>query len=244
MERKGRVAGAERALGRRVEVLRGAVERAEDRVAALAVERDIGGAIAFAHEPAPKEWLAAADVAELRAGDRVLARDVHVAVRRGDRIRVTGRNGAGKTTLLGALLAGAALPPDRILYLPQETTAAEGAAVLREARRLHGAEQGRLMQLVALLGVDPDGLLASEMPSPGEARKLVLARGLAEGVWLLVADEPTNHLDLPSIERIEVALAAYPGALVVVTHDDTLARRVTSTEWEVAGGRVTVADPA
>ena len=56
----------------------------------------------------------------------------------------------------------------------------------------------------------------------------------------MVLDEPTNHLDLPSIERLEETLAAYPGALLLVTHDDHLARRVTTTRWAIAGGHVDV----
>jgi len=55
-----------------------------------------------------------------------------------------------------------------------------------------------------------------------------------------VLDEPTNHLDLPSIERIERALADYPGALLVVTHDDAFARRCTTTQWRLCGGRIEV----
>jgi ATPase subunit of ABC transporter with duplicated ATPase domains len=57
----------------------------------------------------------------------------------------------------------------------------------------------------------------------------------------VVLDEPTNHLDLPSIERLEETLAAYPGALLLVTHDDALARRVTTTRWAIAHERVDVA---
>ena len=51
-------------------------------------------------------------------------------------------------------------------------------------------------------------------------------------------DEPTNHLDVPSIERLEEALAAYPGALVLVTHDARLAERTTSERWSLIAGRI------
>jgi ATPase subunit of ABC transporter with duplicated ATPase domains len=86
--------------------------------------------------------------------------------------------------------------------------------------------------------VDPEALLLSAAPSPGEARKLALAFGLARRVWALVVDEPTNHLDLPSIERLEEALAGYPGALVLVSHDAEFARRLTNRSWSFEGGRV------
>ena len=74
--------------------------------------------------------------------------------------------------------------------------------------------------------------------SPGEARKLALAMGLGRHAWALVLDEPTNHLDLPSIERLESALEAYPGAILLVTHDDRFATRCTSRVIEVKDGTV------
>ncbi len=53
-------------------------------------------------------------------------------------------------------------------------------------------------------------------------------------------DEPTNHLDLQAIERLEAALVAYPGALVMVTHDDALAAACTTQTWELVAGRLVV----
>ena len=67
-----------------------------------------------------------------------------------------------------------------------------------------------------------------------------MALGLGVGAWLMVLDEPTNHLDLPAIERIESALEAYPGALVIVTHDETFASKTTKTVWELDSGRLSV----
>jgi ATPase subunit of ABC transporter with duplicated ATPase domains len=55
---------------------------------------------------------------------------------------------------------------------------------------------------------------------------------------VLVLDEPTNHLDLPSIERLQEALAGWAGALLLVTHDDALAAATTTMRWTVIEGGV------
>ena len=203
--------------GRQVEVMRRALEKAADEETGLVVEKDLGReSIWLGHEPSPRPVL-------LELGGRV--------VRRTDRIRIVGPNGAGKTTLIRALLAGSRLPKELILYLAQEMTVAEGRAVLQELRSLDKASMGRAFSLIATLGLDPAHALATDAPSPGEVRKLMLGLALARRAWLLILDEPTNHLDLPSIERLETALAQWPGALVLVTHDDRLAARCTNETW-------------
>ncbi len=85
--------------------------------------------------------------------------------------------------------------------------------------------------MVARVGANPDALLQSSTWSPGELRKVRLAPTLAMHAWALVLDEPTNHLDLPSIERMEPALGAFPGAVLLVSHDERFARACTNTRW-------------
>ncbi len=198
------------------------------------------------HQPAPIDPLAVLDAAEIRPapGAPVVLRDVRLAVRRGSRIRIVGPNGAGKSTLLTALRAAARVPAERTLFVPQHLPVDVGPAALDAVRALPPDERGRVLQIVAALGVEPDRLLASARPSPGETRKLVLARGLARSPWWVVLDEPLNHLDLPSIERLQAALLAFPGALTIVSHDRAFAAACTDRAWRVGAGRVRVAADA
>ena len=74
--------------------------------------------------------------------------------------------------------------------------------------------------------------------SGGERARLKLARMLMRPSNVLILDEPTNHLDLPAIERLEAALADYPGALVIVSHDPVFAKACTDETWRIEGGRL------
>jgi ATP-binding cassette, subfamily F, member 3 len=70
--------------------------------------------------------------------------------------------------------------------------------------------------------------------SGGERRRLALAAIVASGANFLVLDEPTNHLDLESREALEAALEAFPGSILLVSHDrallDAVAERTVAVE--------------
>jgi len=231
-----RVKWGEAAHARTVELTRRKLEDVAEQVSATRLEKERGRSIFLDYQPAPMSRLFSVDVAELRAGEKQLLHDVHAVIARDSRIRLAGPNGAGKTTLLTALLASSHLPPERVLLVPQEIETDEASRVLEETRALPAHERGRVMSLVAALGTDPERLLRSAQPSPGETRKLLIALGLGRHAWAAVLDEPTNHLALPSIERLERALAQYPGALLLVTHDDAFAAKLVNETWRLEGG--------
>jgi ATPase subunit of ABC transporter with duplicated ATPase domains len=168
-----------------------------------------------------------------------------------DRVAITGGNGSGKTTLLAALLGRIALDEGHVALGP--------GVVVGEVDQARDLFLGSEPLISAFGAAAPDmtpadirtllakfGLRAAHVLrpaatlSPGERTRAALALLQARGVNLLVLDEPTNHLDLPAIEQLESALAAYPGTLLLVTHDRRMLDAVaTSRRIEVAGGRVT-----
>src|SRR5581483_174381 len=74
--------------------------------------------------------------------------------------------------------------------------------------------------------------------SAGERVRLAVAGAVISGANLLVLDEPTNHLDIDTRERLEDALAAYEGTLLVVSHDRYLLDRLADRLLIVDAGRV------
>ena len=160
-----------------------------------------------------------------------------------DHIGVVGPNGAGKSTLLTHLRVLLAQAADagqgvEVLDIPQELPAEAREAMVGRVAALTPADRGRVLSTVAQLNSDPDRILEGGRTSPGELRKLMLAEGILRHPALIVMDEPTNHLDLHSTEALERALAAYPGALVLVSHDRRFLDACTSRTWEVSGGLV------
>ena len=238
MGAKNRRAAAEARLGADVRRLRTVAERASAAVPQAQVEVQLGRSVFLGYTPSPRPIVLALDTPELRAGSTPLARDVHFVLRREDRVRLAGPNGAGKTTLLNRLLEANPARAEQVFFLGQEVSGEDGQAILDRVRALSGEARGRTLSLVAALGTDPDRLLASASPSAGEVRKLLLAEGLARRPWAVVLDEPTNHLDLPTVERLTAALRAYPGALLLVTHDDGLAEACTTIRWVLTEQRL------
>lgn len=149
------------------------------------------------------------------------------------RIALTGPNGGGKSTLVRRIIASLSLPEGQVVYLPQELPLSTAKEVLDRVRALPRDQLGKLMSVVSCLGSRPQRLLDTVAPSPGEARKLLLALGIVQTPHLIVMDEPTNHLDLPSIQCLEEALAECPCGVLLVSHDLPFLARLARIRWQL-----------
>jgi ATP-binding cassette subfamily F protein 3 len=179
------------------------------------------------------------------AGDKRLFTDASFALERGEHVGLVGPNGSGKTTLLETLLGqreprsgssrlGHGVVP--AYFSQHEVELDERGSVLDCAQRATGLPRPQAQNLLGRFLFS--GWEAHEKPvtalSGGERRRLALALVVASGANFLVLDEPTNHLDLESREALEAALDAFPGTVLLVSHDrallDAVAQRLLAIE--------------
>jgi ATP-binding cassette subfamily F protein uup len=174
-------------------------------------------------------------------GGRTLFRGFNFTFENGRRIGVVGRNGLGKTTLL-KIIIGELNPTEGTVKTGQLTTfnyVDQGRLQLREERTAleevsDGTEfvifgDGKLSlraYLKRFLFADDRIMTQVKYLSGGERSRLLLARILKNGGNFLILDEPTNDLDLPTLRVLEEALIAFPGVVLVVSHDRYFLNRV------------------
>jgi ABC-type lipoprotein export system ATPase subunit len=198
-----------------------------------------------------------------RGGATVVAlQEATCAIAPGDRIALVGRSGSGKSTLLH-LLGGLDTPTSGTVFWPalgarDSLRPTQVAFVFQMPSLLPPLTVIENVELPLLLGgIDPstaraaahDALelidlapLADPRPvelSGGQAQRVAVARALAYRPKLILADEPTGQLDRPTAQRLfDVLLAALAGtdtALVVATHDRTVADRL-AQRWQMRHG--------
>jgi len=239
-----------------------ALERME-KIAPLMADAEFGFEFA-APDNLPNPMLALQDVA-VGYGDTVIVRQIQRSVLAGQRIGILGANGQGKSTLVktiagelaplsGQMIEGKGL---HIGYFAQQEldvlrpgdSPLEHMVSLARALEAEGrlsAQAGREQELRNVLGQfnfsgdmvhQPVGSM-----SGGEKARLVLCMMVWQRPNLLLLDEPTNHLDLATREALSLALNAFEGTVLLVSHDRALLRSVCDEFWLVTRGAVTPFD--
>ncbi len=194
------------------------------------------------------------DEVEAGYGDTPILTGVSLHLAPGERIGLLGRNGTGKSTLM-KLVAGVLAPMagerktarDLVIgYFAQSgveelPAAATPLNLLLERMPALSDQQARDY----LGGFGYGGELATTPLGPrsgGEKARLTLALLLVNKPNLILLDEPTNHLDMAARAALVEALADFPGAVVLVSHDRALIESCCERYLRVHRGRVAAFD--
>jgi len=183
-------------------------------------------------------------------GERMILRGFSTVITRGDKVGILGPNGSGKTTLLRLILGE--LAPDagtvelgaglQVAYFDQQRNQLDEERSVQD-NVTEGGDMltvgGRSVHVTSYLQqflFTPEQLRSPlSRLSGGERNRLLLARLLARPANVLVLDEPTNDLDLETVELLEEQLVAWPGTLLLVSHDREFLDNVTTSTLVLEG---------
>lgn len=181
--------------------------------------------------------------------------DINLVIHTGDRIGILGMNGSGKSTLIKLIIEGlkpskgtaSKHPRLRLGYYSQhaveelqEKGLADPSATALSllTKDVEGElDEGEVRGLLGSLGLP--GRIASDVPlsklSGGQLVRLALALIFWKSPQLLVLDEITTHLDFYTVTALSNALSEWNGAILLVSHDRFMIRRVVEGEKPESG---------
>lgn len=191
------------------------------------------------------------DSVDLGYPTKTVVSNVNFQIVSGDHVAIVGLNGAGKSTFLKTL-SRELKPLKGELTYGYEVTMGYYAQHVAERLKPHhtvfesmsiGAHSSVLPQQVlnlagALLFSGDDVYKPISVLSGGEKARVALGQILLQKASCLVLDEPTNHLDFQTVEALTESLKAYPGTVIVVSHDRSFISRIGTKILEIKDGRM------
>ncbi len=177
-----------------------------------------------------KTLMTAEDISFSYNSEAQIVKDFNLSVRSDDRICVIGKNGRGKTTLL-RLLSGNLEPQNGKITMHTNTKTGYFAQTniinlnnnltVEEEIAASGCEKQLARNICgAMMFEGDDALKKIGVLSGGEKNRVLLGKILATPANLIFLDEPTNHLDMESCDALLAAIDAFPGAVIMVTHNE------------------------
>jgi len=182
-------------------------------------------------------------------GKKTLFKDFETLLGRGDRIGVVGRNGCGKSTLL-KLITGVIPIQNGIIelgtnaapgYYTQEFDDLDNDSTPFDTISYYipGAEDEQVRTFLGAFSISADDVFRRIGTfSGGERSRVALAKLALLGSNFLLLDEPTNHLDINSRRILEDAFAAFPGTMIVVSHDRIFLDKTINKIWAFENGYI------
>jgi ATPase subunit of ABC transporter with duplicated ATPase domains len=185
-----------------------------------------------ADSPLRSDYAARASNITIAFGERIIIDGADFELPASRRTVLLGANGTGKTTILNLIERAdpriRISPGAKIGYFSQRhETLDMNKSALENARAISSKPEHEVRTILARLEIKGDAVhKRCGVMSGGERAKVMFARLFASDLNTLILDEPTNHIDLYTSERLEELLASWRGAMLLVTHDRRMARKI------------------
>ena len=160
--------------------------------------------------------------------DVALSKPINEIIEKGEKIALIGANGIGKTTLLKTMMHQIN-PMDgnvelqsqlQIGYFQQEEKPSDKSVIDELWQHFPSFTQYEIRKALAKCGLTNDQIESKvKVLSGGEKAKLKLCKLINKEYNVLFLDEPFNHLDQDAKEELTRSLIAYPGTIVLVSHE-------------------------
>lgn len=170
--------------------------------------------------------------------DQNLISNLNLLIQRNDKIAIIGKNGKGKSTLLN-LLARELEPKTGSITSNVNLLMGHFGQTNINRLNLENTIEEEILAVNPMMGLQRARSIAGVMMfsgdlakkkikvlSGGERARVLLGKLLVKPTNLLLLDEPTNHLDQESVEALTLELQNYPGAVIIVTHSESMLRDV------------------
>ncbi len=164
--------------------------------------------------------------------DHLLIQNLSFKVADGDKICIIGKNGKGKSTLLKMLTRDLEPLKGNVKINGKTEIGYFGQMNIDRLDKNHSVYEelqkvDEKLPVTRVRQVCGNMMFSSDLAnkkigvlSGGEKSRVTLGKILLKGVNLLLLDEPTNHLDMESCESLMQAIKEFPGAVIMVTHDE------------------------
>ena len=191
----------------------------------------------FRHAPfTAKTLLEARDLSFGYTPEHLLFRHMNLTINARDKFGVIGNNGKGKSTLLNVISSGLIPVTGEIKVHPDMRLGYFGQTNIQRLNPKLTIEEEIQQTNPALTRTQVRNICGTMMfggdlalkkvavLSGGEKSRTLLGKILAHPSNLLLLDEPNNHLDMESIDALIESLQDFPGALLIVTHNERILR--------------------
>jgi ATPase subunit of ABC transporter with duplicated ATPase domains len=225
---------AEKSQGGKLKAIDAKKQRLSEQLSTMRLPEIITPKFYIPHQSVSDRTLVSIMEGAVGYENQIILQNINISLMSHESMAIVGRNGSGKTTLVKAILGDAnverygswnAPPPENIGFLDQHYGNLDPEKspyeIISDSNSFGNRAEVRKHLNDFLFRKNEEVNTLVKNLSGGEKARLSLAKIAANPPQLLILDEITNNIDLETMEHVVRILQEYPGAMIVIAHDES-----------------------